>query len=57
MINRFGNLIYKLKNRKTTYIEINQDKFIAEYFDFFRNGIFIDIVGSDGSYKRDRVLR
>jgi FkbM family methyltransferase len=62
MINRFRNLIYKLKNFKIKYIEIKQeeliksgyfsqygqDKFIAEYFDFLKKGIFVDIGANDG---------
>ena len=62
MINRFRNLIYKLKNFNIKYIEINQsklmkdgylsqygqDKFIAEYFKFMKDGVFIDIGANDG---------
>ena len=62
MINRFRNLLYKLKNFKTKYIEIKQDelkqagylsqygqdKFIVEYFKFMKNGVFIDIGANDG---------
>ncbi len=62
MINRLHNLLYKLKNFKTKYIEIDQkelknsgyfsqygqDKFIAEYFKFMKNGVFVDIGANDG---------
>jgi len=62
MINRFRNLIYKLRNLKTQYIKINQkvlkesgyfsqygqDKFVAEHFNFLKNGVFIDIGANDG---------
>lgn len=62
MINRFRNLIYKLRNFKTQYIEINQkvlkesgylsqygqDKFVAEHFKFLKKGVFIDIGANDG---------
>jgi len=62
MINRFRNLIYKLRNLKTQYIKIDQkvlkesgymsqygqDKFVAEHFNFLKNGVFIDIGANDG---------
>ena len=62
MINRFRNLLYKIKNFKVQYIEIKQselqkdnymsqygqDKFIAEHFNFLKNGVFIDIGANDG---------
>ncbi len=62
MINRLRNLLYKIKNFKTQYIEIKrselrkdgymsqygQDKFIAEHFNFLEKGVFVDIGANDG---------
>lgn len=62
IINKFRNLLYKIRNFKIQYIVIKQselqdngymsqygqDKFVAEHFDFLNNGVFVDIGANDG---------